>query len=485
MIGKHIKIAVLGFCLIGLLFWIPSCAVNPVTGKQEIMLLSEADEIKLGNETDTQVVKEYGVFEDSKLTAYLNDFCQRLGKVSHRPQLTYRFKIVDVSVVNAFAVPGGYVYFSRGILATLNNEAELAGVMGHEIGHIAARHSAKQYSKAQLAQVGLGLGTVLIDSPILSGLAQLGAGMLFLRFSRDNEREADNLGVEYASKAGYDTRQLASFFETLEQMNPGSDRSGLPGWFSTHPSPENRVQAVRAQTKEWQQKLGLRDWKINHDPYLKGIDGLMFGDDPRQGYVDENVFYHPNLRFQFPVPAKWKLNNKPSQVQMISEKEDAIILLSVTSDSSSRETAKKFVSETKANVIKSDAIQVNGLLTQRVTSEIRTQKESYRLMSYFIEKGKNIFVFHGLTLISQFQNYGPLFENTMRQFRELSDPRRINVKPDHIRIRTTRTADTLENVLQSYGVQNEKLKEMALLNGGNLNQVIPANSLIKVVEKGR
>jgi len=485
MIGKHIKIAVLGFCLISLLFYIPSCAVNPVTGKQELMLLSEADEIKLGNETDTQVVKEYGVFEDPKLTAYLNDFCQRLGKVSHRPQLTYRFKIVDVSVVNAFAVPGGYVYFSRGILASLNSEAELAGVMGHEIGHIAARHSAKQYSKAQLAQGVLGVGGIFVDSTIISGLAQLGAGMLFLRFSSDNEREADNLGVEYASKAGYDTTQMASFFETLEQMNPGSDRSGLPGWFSTHPSPENRTQAVRAQTKEWQQKLGLRDWKINHDPYLKGIDGLMFGDDPRQGYVEENVFYHPNLRFQFPVPAKWKLNNKPSQVQMISEGEDAIILLSVTSGSSSREAARIFVSETKANVIKSDAIQVNGLLTQRVNSEIRTQKESYRLMSYFVEKGKHVFVFHGLTLISKFQNYSFLFENTMRQFRELSDPRRINVKPDRIRIRTTKTSDTLANVLRSHSVQNEKLKEIALLNGGNLDQVIPANSLIKVVEKGR
>jgi predicted Zn-dependent protease len=485
MVERYIKIAVFGFCMIGLLFWIPSCAVNPVSGKPELMLLSEGDEIKLGNETDTQVVKEYGVFEDPKLTAYLSDFCQRLGKVSHRPQLTYRFKIVDVSVVNAFAVPGGYVYFSRGILANLNSEAELAGVMGHEIGHIAARHSAKQYSQAQLAQVGLGLGTVLIDSPIISGLAQFGAGMLFLRFSRDNEREADDLGVEYASKAGYDATQLASFFETLERMNPGSDRSGLPGWFSTHPSPENRVQAVRAQTKEWQQKLGLRDWKINHDPYLKEIDGLIFGDDPRQGYVEENVFYHPNLRFQFPVPAKWKLNNKPSQVQLVSEGEDAILLLSVTSDSSSREASKTFVSKTNANMIKSDAIQVNGLPTQRVTSEIRTQKESYRLMSYFIEKGKHVFVFHGLTLISRFQNYSPLFENTMRQFRELSDSRRINVKPDRIRIHTTRTADTLENVLRSYGVQNEKLKEMGLLNGRNLNQVIPANSLIKVVEKGR
>jgi predicted Zn-dependent protease len=485
MAGRYIQIAILGFCLIGLLFWIPSCAVNPVSGKQELMLLSEGDEIKLGIETDSQVIEEYGVFEDPKLTAYLNDFCQRLGKVSHRPQLAYRFKIVDVSVVNAFAVPGGYVYFSRGILATLNNEAELAGVMGHEIGHIAARHSAKQYSRAQLAQLGLGVGGILVDSPIISGLVQLGAGMLFLRFSRDNEREADDLGVEYASKAGYDATQLANFFETLERMNPGSDRSGLPGWFSTHPSPENRVQVVRARAKEWQQKLGPRDWKVNHDLYLKEIDGLMFGDDPRQGYVDEHVFYHPNLRFQFPVPAKWKLSNKPSQVQMISEKEDAIILLSVTSDSSSREAARTFVSKTKANVIKTDAIQVNGLPAQRVISEIRTQSESYRLMSYFIEKGKYVFVFHGLTSISRFQNYGPFFENTMRQFKELSDPRRLNVKPNRIHIRTTKTSDILENVLRSNGVQNEKLKEMALLNGGNLNQVIPANSLIKVVEKGR
>ena len=485
MRGRYIQIFILGFCLIGLLFWIPSCAVNPVSGKQELMLLSEGDEIKLGIETDTQVIEEYGVFEDPKLTAYLNDFCQRLGRVSHRSQLTYRFKIVDVSVVNAFAVPGGYVYFSRGILALLNSEAELAGVMGHEIGHIAARHSAKQYSRAQLAQLGLGFGGIFVDSPIISGLAKFGAGMLFLRFSRDHERQADDLGVEYASKAGYDATQLANFFETLERMNPGSDRSGLPGWFSTHPSPENRVQAVRARAKEWQQKLGLRDWKINHDPYLKEIDGLMFGDDPRQGYVDEHIFYHPNLRFQFPVPAKWKLSNKPSQVQMVSEREDAIILLYVTSDSSSREAVRTFVSKTNANVIRTDATQVNGLSTQRVVSEIRTQQAIYRLLSYFIEKGRHVFVFHGLTLIDRFQNYGPPFENTMRQFRELSDPRRINVKPDRIRIRTTRTSDTLENVLRSYGVQNEKLKEMALLNGGNLDQVIPANSLIKVVEKGR
>jgi predicted Zn-dependent protease len=484
MLKKYMRITVLGFGLIGLLSWIVSCAVNPVSGKHELMLLSEADEVKLGQQTDAEVIKEYGVFEDAKLTAYLNDFCQRLGKVSHRPQLSYHFKIVDASVVNAFAVPGGYVYFSRGILATLNDEAELAGVMGHEIGHIAARHSAKQYSKAQLAQLGLGVGTILIDSPILSGLAQLGAGMLFLRFSRDNEREADDLGVEYASKTGYDATQLASFFETLERMNPGSDRSGLPGWFSTHPSPQDRVQVVRMRAKEWQQKLSLRDLKINRNPYLRKIDGLMFGDDPQQGYVEENVFYHPNLKFQFPVPVKWKLNNKPSQVQMVSEGQDAFILLFVTSGSSSREAAREFITKTNASVIRSDAIQVNGLPSQRVISEVRTQKAVSRLMSYFIEKGKNVFVFHGETSVERFQNYAPAFENTMHQFKELSDPKRIYVKPDRIRIRSAKATDTLENVLRSFGVPKEKLKEMALLNGKNLDQVIPANTLIKVVEKG-
>jgi predicted Zn-dependent protease len=485
MLKRYIRIIVLGLGLIGFLLWITSCAVNPVTGKQELMLLSESDEINLGRATDVEVVKEYGVFEDAMLTAYLNDLCQRIGKLSHRPNLAYRFKILDASVVNAFAVPGGYVYFSRGILAALNSEAELAGVMGHEIGHIAARHSAKQYSRTQLAQIGLGVGSVLTDSPVLSGLAQLGAGLLFLRFSRDNEREADDLGTEYSSKAGYDATQLASFFETLERMNPGSDRSGLPGWFSTHPSPENRVHAVRARAKEWQQRLGLKDSKINREMYLRKIDGLIFGDNPRQGYIEENVFYHPDLRFQFPLPSKWKLNNKPSQVQMVSEEQDAVILFSIIQNSSPREAARAFLSKTGASVIRSDAIQVNSLPSQRVISEVRTQKGIFRLTSYFIEKGKNVFVFHGLTSINRFQHYAPLFDDTMRQFKELSDPKRIHIKPDRICVHATRTTDTLENALRVFGVPNEKMKEMALLNGGDLNQIIPANTLLKVIEKGR
>lgn len=472
--------------LMGLVLFIPSCAVNPVTGKHELMLLSETDEINLGRETDGRIIQQYGIYEDQRLTHYLHDICQQVAKVSHRPQLRYHFKILNLPLVNAFAVPGGYVYFTRGILATINSEAELAGLIGHEIGHITARHTAKQYSQAQLAQLGLGIGELFIkDIPMLSGLAQLGVGLLFLRFSRDHEREADDLGVEYSSKVGYDATCMANFFETLERMNPGFDRSGLPSWFTTHPNPENRVEAIRKRAKEWQQKLGPRNFKINRDFYLKQIDGLIFGDDPRQGYLEEHVFYHPDLRFQFPIPSKWKIHHRPSQIQMVDEEEKAMMILIITSGSSLKELVKEFINRTGAVVIRSEPIQFNHLFSQRVVSEIYTQTSAYRLLSYFIGKGKNVFIFHGFTSINLFQKYAPIFDNTMRQFKELNDLPKIQVKPDRIRIHSTRDSDTLENILRSFGIENERLQEMALLNGRYLNQRIPENTLIKVVEKGR
>lgn len=485
MTKRVIGMMVLGCGLIGLLFWVSSCAVNPVSGKQELMLLSEKEEVHLGRETDAQIIKQYGIYEDSRLTAYLNDICQRLAKISHRPHLTYHFKILDVSVVNAFAVPGGYVYFTRGILATVNSEAELASLLGHEIGHITARHSAKQYSKAQLAQLGIGVGSIFIDSQILSGLAQFGVGMLFLRFSRDNEREADDLGVEYSSKVGYDATQMANFFEMLERMKASSDRSGLPSWSSTHPSPENRVQIVRARAKEWQQKLPQKDLILNRDLYLKQIDGLIFGDDPRHGYVEENVFYHPEKRFQFPVPAKWKLNYKPSQIQIVSEGQEAAILFNDSPFSSSQEAASIFATQYKTQVVRSDAVRVNGLPSQRVISDIQTQQKVLRVMSYFIEKDQKVFIFNGISSSGIYPKYETVFDSTMRQFKELSDSKKINVKPDRIRVYATKGPGALGDNLHSFGIPNEKLKEMALLNGGDPNQVIPANTLIKVVEKGR
>jgi predicted Zn-dependent protease len=200
--------------------------------------------------------------------------------------------------------------------------------------------------------------------------------------------------------------------------------------------------------------------------------------------VADDFFYHPGLRFQFPVPSQWKLNNTHTQVQMVNESQEALILFFVSSGISPQEAARKFVSDTNAGVMRSEALRVSGLPSQRLHSEIRSQKAVYELLSYFIEKDKHIFVFHGLTPSDRFQNYRALFDNTMRHFKDLTDPKRIHVEPDRIRIRTIKTAGSLENQLRSLGVANDKMKGLALLNGRDLNQVVPANSLLKVVEKG-
>ena len=486
MVKRTIGASLFALGLFGLLLWAASCAVNPVSGQRELMLISESEEIQLGGQTDADVVRQFGIYQDQKLNAYINGLGQRMAKVSHRPQLAYQFKVLDVAVVNAFAVPGGYVYFTRGILATLNSEAELAGVMGHEIGHITARHSAQQISRAQLAQMGMAMGSIFSETfGALSGLTGMGMQMLFLKFSRDNERQADDLGVEYASKVGYDASQMASFFETLNRMNPHSDKSGLPSWFSTHPNPEDRERVVRERSREWQQRLGQKEPKIGRDTYLRHIDGLVFGEDPRQGYVDDGVFYHPQLRFQFPVPRNWNVNNTPSQVQMVSKQRDAAILLAITSGTSPRQAAIHFAEKYQASVIKYEGRKVNGLSAYRLISDIRTQGGLVRVMSYFIAKDKYIYVFHGLSSPQSFEGHASLFERTMGQFRHLTDQKRINVEPDRIRIRATKNAGTMGSALRSLGVPEKEHENMALLNGKSLKDPIPAHTMIKVVQKGR
>lgn len=458
------------------------CAVNPVTGKRQLMLLSQSDEIALGQQTDKQVMQTYGIYDDPELNAYVNSIGQRMAKLTHRPNLKYTFKVLDTPMVNAFAVPGGYLYFTRGILCYLNNEAELAGVMGHELGHVNARHSAVQYSRTQLAQLGLGVGMIFSEKfRQYAGLAQFGVGMLFLRFSRDNERQADDLGVEYSLKAGYDPDYMAAFFETLERMNPGADRSGLPSWFATHPNPKDRVVAVQRKTKELEQKIPHKSLLVKRDEYLQKIDGLAFGDDPRQGYVEGNAFYHPQLNFSFPIPAEWKLNNTPSQVQIVSPKQDAAILLSIESAQSPLDASRQFTAKSSAQILSSDNIRVNGLSAQRVVSDVPSQQDTVRVMSYFIQKDNKIFVLHGFAPRERFSVYRSNFNQTMSKFGRVADRRKLNVRPQRLHIRRIGSTGIFKNAAQKLGVPADKLDEIALLNGVHLNDRVNANLRIKLI----
>jgi predicted Zn-dependent protease len=449
------------------------------------MLLDDQEEIELGRQANTQIVQEFGIYDDPDLSTYVNNFCQRLAKISHRPNLSYECKVMDSPVVNAFAVPGGYIYFTRGILAYLNNEAELIGVMGHELGHITARHSAQQYTRAQIAQVGLGVGMIFLDYlPDIAGdVAQLGVQMLFLKFSRDNERQSDDLGVEYASKLGYDAKQMANFFNTLDRMPPSSDGSPLPDWFSTHPDPAERNQTVNLRAKEWQEKLGLRSPRINREQYLRKIDGLVFGENPRQGFVEDNIFYHPDLRFQFPVPQGWTLQNTPSFVRMISPQKDALIIFTIAPEGPPEQAALQFAQKNKVKVIESSPTKVNGLPAHRLVSEVRSSQGVLTIKSYFIEKERKVYMFHGFTSPVRFDQYSPTFGRTMEQFRELTDPKKLGVKPRRVRIFSTPRAGSVRTALFGFGVVENDLEKMALLNGKNLDDTVAAGTLIKVVWK--
>ena len=213
------------FILVLLLF--NSCSKNPVTGKNQFMLLSKSQEIAMGKQSDPDIVNFFGIYEDPTLQKFIKEKGEQMVAVSHRKGLDYEFKIVDSPVVNAFAVPGGYVYFTRGIMAHFNNEAEFAGVLGHEIGHITARHSAQQYSQSMLAQVGLVVGMVISpEFAQFADIAQSGVQLLFLKFGRDHERQSDKLGVEYSTKIGYDAQEMADFFQTLDRIGTGRGRRG-------------------------------------------------------------------------------------------------------------------------------------------------------------------------------------------------------------------------------------------------------------------
>jgi predicted Zn-dependent protease len=480
IVSKTVGLAIIA----ALMVWAVSCAINPVTHKRELMLLSPADELAMGQQTDPQVIRTFGQYEDADLARYVAALGKKLGTLSHQPNLDYSIKVLDSPVVNAFAVPGGYVYLTRGILAYLNDEAELAGVVAHEIGHIAARHSAQQYSRAQVAQLGLGLGSMVSKTfRKYAGVAEFGVGMLFLSFSRDDERQADALGVEYSSKAGYDSNHMANLFVSLERLNPGESQGGLPGWFSTHPNPPDRIAAIKRDTQEWRAKIQQTKFAVNRDQYLRQIDGIVFGEDTRQGYVEGNIFYHPQLRFQFPVPGGWKVNNTPSQVQMVNQEQNAIILFSMAPEKTPSAAADAFINESKAAVIKRERTQVNGMQAHRIISDVTTEQGIIRVLSYFIQKEKTVYVFLGYTGQARFDGYFSVLDQTMSRFKKLTDSDKINVKADRLALKRTTTQGSLRQALQKFGGPEVKLEALAIINGMKLDDALSGNTIIKVVVK--
>jgi len=304
--------------------------------------MSESQELALGKQSDPSIVASFGLYEDQSLQNFINEKGMEMAKISHRPNLPYEFKILDSPVINAFAVPGGYVYFTRGILAHFNNEAEFAGVLGHEIGHVTARHSAKAYTKQLLGQIGF-MGLIIASKRIQEFAEPLSQGMqlMFLKNSRNHESESDKLGVEYSTEVGYDAHHMANFFNTLKRKQVEAGVT-IPTFQSTHPDPGDRFNKVHAMAEARQAEQG-GTYVVNRDKYLRLIDGLVFGEDPRQGYVEDDYFYHPTLKFKFPVPRNWQTSNSPQQFQMADKGGKAMMVLLAGLQKTTQEAAQAFM----------------------------------------------------------------------------------------------------------------------------------------------
>jgi len=485
--NHFIQRTLVALLLVSGVFTIDSCARNPVTGKRQLAFMSEEKEIAMGKSYDPQVIQEMGEYKNPKMAAFLTEKGNAMAAISERPNLPWKFTLVDSDVVNAFAVPGGFVYFTRGIMAHFNNEAQFAGVLGHEIGHVTARHTVAQQAKQTVGQIGLIGGMIL--SPELASQGQSlmqGMQMLFLKFGRDAESQSDELGVKYSTAIGYDAKEMAGFFGTLDRLTGGSENR-VPEFQSTHPDPANRKQRVGQLAQAAQAKVPGKKFEVDRDGYLRMLDGMIYGPDPAQGFVEAGSFYHPGLKFQFKIPGQWKLINSPSQVQIVSPDQKSVIQMKLAQGTDTRAAAQQFVEQSKIQVAQSSGNPINGLEATTILGDVTQQAQqgqkpqSIRVQASFIAYGGNIYMLVGMALPQDFNRYQRDIEYTIGTFAQLNDQSKLNRRPETIKIVSNPRSQSLGQALTSAGVPSGRVKEMAILNGMQMNQTIPAGMLIKAL----
>src|SRR5262245_35173148 len=454
------------------------CARNPVTGARELSLVSKSQEIAMGQEAAKQVESTIGLVDDAELQAYISRVGLKLATHSERPDLPWKFSVVDDPTPNAFALPGGPIFITRGLMSLMDSEAELAGVLGHEIGHITARHSVSQISRAQLAQLGLGIGMIL--APQLANVGQaLGSGfqLLFLKYGRDDERQSDDLGFKYALAQGYDVREMDDVFASLARASEIEHKSSLPSWLSTHPAPEERIQRIG-------QKLASTtipaNAVVNRPEYYAQIDDMVYGADPRQGFFRNNEFLHPDLKFRLQFPSGWKTQNLPQAVVAGSPNQDAIVQMTIAHGSPS-EAAQSFFNKEGVQQAQVSRESVNGLPAVSGLFQVQTQQGVIRGFALFVQQGNNTFQLLGYSPAGRFSAYEQLFRSTALSFAPLTDPQALAVKPNRIVIVRLPTAMTLTE-FNRRNPSTIPINELVLINQvADPNTTIPAGTSVKRV----
>lgn len=358
MIRRSICLILVAFCGITL----SSCSTNQATGQRQFTAFMPASsEAKIGEEEHGKIIKSYGVVDNPTLVKMVNQVGQRIVPFTERKDVNYTFTVLDSPEVNAFALPGGYVYVTRGLIAKANSEDELAAVIAHEIGHVTARHSAERYSRSVATGLGASVLAAVLDTPGANDLLGLGSNLYLSAYSRDQEHEADDLGVRYIARAGYDPDAMSDFLVTLErssefeQLLLGNNAKPRVSYFSTHPVTRDRISRSKAASAQ----TGIQAERVV-EPYLRAINGMVFGDSPKQGYVyKSDKFVHPILRFAFTIPQGYLVKNSPQQVIIASRTNNAVGLM---------DGAKLPAGKSLENYVRSDWLKGKRLVDFQTTT---------------------------------------------------------------------------------------------------------------------
>jgi predicted Zn-dependent protease len=474
------------FLVIAALVSHTGCSSNPVTGEPQLALVSEEEEIEIGEDLHERLAAQFGIVEDQQLQAYVQEVGQRIARSSHRPDLDWHFAVIDIPVVNAVALPGGYVYVSREMMAYINDEAELAGVLAHEVAHVAARHAVERMSRMQLAQIGLTLGTVFsLTLAQLTEAAEAGLGLLFLKYSRDDEREADALGIEYMTESGYDPRRLPSFIRVLQDLQRGPP--GLPSWLSTHPDLAERVSLAWQEADEVLEDHNEEGLAVARDRYLEEIDGLVYGPDPRDGFVHRNTFVHPGSGFKLQFPQGWIVQSTRTAVVAMPPGGGAIMrLTTATGGLTPEQHARQLEEAPEVEEVESQEIRIDGNPgLQAVFRVADGNDEGLVALVGLISFRQDVYQVTGFTSRANFPALRGTFESAVNSFRRLTTPELRNVEPSRILLTRARQGETLRRLAAEDENSPVSLEELARLNRLDPDKPLPAGFPVKMVRQGR
>lgn len=477
------------------LIGVAGCSTNPATGESSFTaFMSPAEERRLGAQEHPKLVRKFGgAYSDPRLQAYVNDVGQRLSRHTEMPDLKYSFTVLDNDLINAFALPGGYVHVTRGLMALASNEAELAGVLAHELGHISARHSAERYSQNVLASIGttiVGAAGSIVGMPEAAQVAGFGAGAFLQSYSREQELEADMLGVRYMSRAGYDPEAMASFFKKLDrQAQLEATIVGAPGStdqfniMASHPRTGDRiVEAINLASA-----APVVDPKLNANAYLAQIDGMVFGDSPNQGIRRGRDFAHPQLRIAFRVPPGFSMTNGENQV-LAQGPSGSLMWFDMEPNT---ELARSATSMTdyvgriwggRLPLGPVETITVDGMdgATGATRIESREEPKDVRLVAIREPSGR-IYRFVFLTPSDLTGALEPEFKRSVYGFRRLTEAEAAAVEPLRVKVVTVEEGDTAESLARQMPFESYRLERFLVLNGLRRDQSIRPGEKVKII----